>query len=101
MSEIIKNDDHILVRPNKDIVESMAGNFRSELQKVIADEKKDIIIDMDGIEMVDSIGITSIIATFNTLEKIEKKLKVINIMKDVYILFTAMKLDRCFVVESK
>jgi len=100
MSEIIKNDDHVLVRPGTDIVASMAENFRSELQKIIEDEGKDIIIDMDGVEMVDSVGIGVIIATHNTLGKIEKKLKVINIMKDIHTLFTTMRLDRHFVIES-
>jgi anti-anti-sigma factor len=100
MSEIIKNEDHVLIKPGTDIVASMAENFRSELQKIIEDEQKDIIIDMDGVEMVDSVGIGVIIATHNTLGKIDKKLKVINILKDIHTLFTTMRLDRHFVIQS-
>lgn len=100
MSEIIKNDDHVVVKPMTDIVASMAENFRSELQALIEGEEKDIIIDMDGVEMVDSVGIGVIIATHNSLSKVGKKLKVTNIIKDIYTLFTTMRLDRHFEIEA-
>ena len=100
MSEIIKNDDHVLVKPNTDIVASMAESFRSELQQLIQEEGKDIVIDMDGVEMVDSVGIGVIIATHNSLGKIDKKLKIKNIMKDIHTLFTTMRLDRHFEIEA-
>ena len=100
MSEIIKNDEHVFVKPMTDIVASMAEDFRSELQKVIEDEGKDIVIDMDGVEMVDSVGIGVIIATHNSLNKIDRQLKVINIIKDIYTLFTTMRLDRHFEIEG-
>lgn len=100
MTEIIKNDDHVLVKPMADIVASMAENFRSELQKIIEEESKDIIIDMDGVEMVDSVGIGVIIATHNSLSKAGKALKVTNIIKDIYSLFTTMRLDRHFEISG-
>lgn len=100
MSEIIKNDDHVVVKPKKDVVASMAEDFRNELQQLIENEKKDIFIDMEGVEMVDSVGIGVIIATHNSLGKIERKLKIINISRDIHTLFATMRLDRHFEIES-
>jgi anti-sigma B factor antagonist len=50
--------------------------------------------------MVDSVGIGVIIATHNSLNKVGGKLKVTNITKDIYTLFTTMRLDRHFTVEK-
>jgi len=99
MTEILKNDDNIVVKPMADIVASMAEGFRSELQQLINEEGKDIIIDMDNVEMIDSVGIGVIIATHNSLNKNGKTLKVINIIKDIYTLFTTMRLDRHFEIK--
>jgi anti-anti-sigma regulatory factor len=50
--------------------------------------------------MVDSVGIGVIIASHNTLNQADRKLKVINVTKDVYGLFTTMRLNRRFTVEG-
>jgi anti-anti-sigma regulatory factor len=55
---------------------------------------------MEGVQMVDSVGIGVIIAAHNTLNQSQRELKVINVTKDVYGLFTTMRLNRRFVVEG-
>ena len=60
----------------------------------------EVTIDLEGSEMVDSVGIGVIIAAHNTLNQAGRKLKVINVNKDVYGLFTTMRLNRRFTVEG-
>jgi anti-sigma B factor antagonist len=96
MSEIIKEGDKVIVKPGMDVVASMANDFRTELHSVVQESPKEILIDLAGVEMVDSVGIGVIIATHNSINKAGGKLKVINVIKDIYSLFSTMRLDRHF-----
>ena len=100
MSEIIKDGDKATIKPGVDVVASMAEDFKNELLSAINDSKEDFIIDLQGVEMVDSVGIGVIIAAHNTLNQSDRDLKVINVIKDVYGLFTTMRLNRRFTVEE-
>ncbi len=100
MSEIINQGDQTIVKPGMDIVASMAEDFKNELLSVINDSSAGLVIDLAGVEMVDSVGIGVIIAAHNTLNQSDRKLKVINVTKDVYGLFTTMRLNRRFTVEG-
>ena len=100
MSELIKDGDQATIKPGIDVVASMAENFKNELLSAINDSKEDFIIDLEGVEMVDSVGIGIIIAAHNTLSQSDRDLKVINVIKDVYGLFTTMRLNRRFSVEE-
>ncbi|MCD4743578.1 MAG: STAS domain-containing protein [Desulfobacteraceae bacterium] len=100
MSELIKDGDQATIKPGIDVVASMAEDFKNELLSAINDSKEDFIIDLESVEMVDSVGIGVIIAAHNTLSQDGRDLKVINVIKDVYGLFTTMRLNRRFSVEE-
>lgn len=100
MSEIVRQGDAAVIRPGVDIVASMAEDFKKELISAINDYAGDFVIDLVGVEMVDSVGIGVIIATHNTLSQAGRKLKVVNVSKDVYGLFSTMRLNRRFTVEE-
>lgn len=100
MSEIINQGDQAIVKPGMDVVASMADDFKADLLSVINDSSGEVVIDLDGVEMVDSVGIGVIIAAHNTLNQVGRKLKVTNVTKDVYGLFTTMRLNRRFTVEG-
>ncbi len=100
MSEIVSQGNQTIIKPGMDVVASMAEDFKKELLSVINESSADIVIDLSGVEMVDSVGIGVIIATHNTLNQSDRKLAVINVAKDVYGLFTTMRLNRRFTVEG-
>ncbi len=100
MSEIVKDGSKITVTPGKDIVASMANDFRAELNTLIGESPEQLVIDLKGVEMVDSVGIGVIIATHNSLDQKGGKLVVTNIADDIYGLFSTMRLDRHFTVEK-
>ena len=100
MSLIDKNGSQITVKPGKDVVASMANEFRAELNSQIQEAPTELVIDLAGVEMVDSVGIGIIIATHNSLDQKGGKLKVVNIADDIYGLFSTMRLDRHFTVEK-
>ena len=100
MSEIIREKNKTIVRPAMDIVASMAEDFKNELLSAINDCEEKLVIDFAGVEMVDSMGIGVIIAAHNTLTQAGKQLKVINVSKDIFGLFSTMRLNRRFTVEE-
>jgi anti-sigma B factor antagonist len=99
MSEIRREGESVIVKPGRDVVASMVNEFRDELHSLVQETSGEITIDLDGVEMVDSVGIGVIIATHNSLNKADRKLKVVNVSKEIYSLFTTMRLDRHFMVE--
>ncbi len=101
MSEIEKKPDQIIVTPGKDIVASMANEFRSELHALVQESPQELVIDLAGVEMVDSVGIGVLIATHNSLSKAGCKLKVLNVSDEIFRLFNTMRLDRHFTVKKQ
>lgn len=99
MSEIIRDNDQVVIKPGIDVVASMADDFKAELNLLVQESSGGFVIDLDGVEMVDSVGIGVIIATHNTLNKDGRKLKVVNIGHDIYNLFSTMRLNRHFTIE--
>lgn len=100
MSEIVREGSQVIVKPSTDIVASMANDFKTELHGLVDEGPEELVIDLSGVEMVDSVGIGVIIATHNSLEQKGGRLKVTNITKDIFGLFSAMRLDRHFDVEK-
>ena len=100
MSEIVNDGNQTIIKPGTDVVASMAEKFKGELLSAINSSKGEIVIDLQGVEMVDSVGIGVIIASHNSLSQNGRTLKVINVTKDIYGLFATMRLNRRFTVEG-
>lgn len=100
MSRIKKTEGRIVVKPGSDIVASMAPDFKKELQALVDEDPAILVIDLAGVKMVDSIGIGVIIAAHNSIKRKHGQLEVINTSKDIYQVFTAMRLNHHFHVGS-
>ncbi len=91
MSKIIKRGSDVIVIPEKNIAASMSDEFRAELKALIQETACDLTLDLVGVKAIDSIGIGIIIAAHNSLKEIGKKLKVINVSEDIYLIFNSMQ----------
>jgi anti-anti-sigma factor len=98
MSEITKDGDGIIVKPGQDVVASVVPELRKELQPLVGEGPKELVIDLSGVEMVDSVGIGLFIATHNSMSKSGGKFVVTNVSKDIYNLFKTMRLHQHFEV---
>ena len=98
MSRVVKRDGQNVVMVEQDIVSTNARDFREELLAMIKPDTSELIVDLTGVEMIDSVGLGVFIATHNGLNKIEGKLKVINVAPNILNLFKTMGLDRHFEV---
>ena len=86
------------IKPGKDIMASMAEDFRKRLLKLVKQGIQDLTIDFSGVEMVDSVGLGVLIAAHNSLEDVGGNLKIKNASSDIYNLIKVMRLDQHFEV---
>jgi anti-anti-sigma factor len=100
MSEIVNEAGQTIVRPGTDVVASMAEAFKEDLLAAVNSSDGVLVIDLEGVEMVDSVGIGVIIASHNSLNQADRELKVINAATVVCDLFTTMGLNRRFTIEG-
>lgn len=100
MSEVLKKNGLVIVSPGRDVVASMAPDFKTELQNLLKTEKPEkMIIDLSGVEMVDSVGIGVIIAAYNSLREIGGVLEIANASADIHKALIAMRLNHHFAIE--
>lgn len=100
MSDIQQNGDTAIVKPGRDIVSSMAQDFKLELKSMVEQGVKQLTIDLEDVEMIDSIGMGLLIAAHNSLAKNGGSLRVINPSEDILRLLRTMRLDKHFIVEA-
>lgn len=86
------------VKLDRDISASMAGEFRDKLLNLVKDGTKDLTLDLNKVEMIDSVGLGVLIAAHNSLRGIGGKLVIKNVSNDIYRLFKTMRLDQHFEV---
>lgn len=96
MSEIAKQGDRTVVKPGQDIIASVVPELRKELRSLVEEGPKELVIDLSGVEMVDSVGIGAFIATHNSMSKTGRKFIVTNVSQDIYNLFKIMRLHQHF-----
>jgi anti-anti-sigma factor len=100
MSEISREEGNAVVKPGQDIVASIARELREELKGLVAEGVQEMTMDLQGVEMVDSIGIGLLIAAHNSLAKSGGKLKVVNATPDIFKLLKTMRLDQHFEISG-
>ncbi len=98
MSNVVKQQDSVTIKPDTDVVASMANAFRTELKGLIDEGACAVTIDLAGVQMVDSVGLGVFIATHNTLNQSGGRLTVSNASDDIVALLKTMRLDQHFTV---
>jgi len=100
MSEIVRKGNLVIISPGQDLVNSAADNFIQELKDEIKNSPSEIIIDLSGVEKIDSVGFGVIIAAHNSMKKINGQIIVANADDNLYKAFITMRLNSHFSVEK-
>lgn len=85
-------------KPEGDITASNAPLIRVELKNLIAEGVRDLVIDMVNTRVIDSSGIGLLVATHNSLQRLNGKLTVKNVSQELLELLKAFRLDKHFAV---
>lgn len=101
MSQLVYAPEHIKFKLECDIVVPMTNDLKIDLQKIIDDGANHIIIDMEKVEMIDSVGLGVLILIHNKLKQKGGRLSVQNLSDDIFALFRTMRLNQHFEVIAK
>jgi anti-anti-sigma factor len=91
-------NENTVYSPGGDIVASMVEGAKREIKGLVASSSGDFTMDFTNVEMIDSKGLSLIIATCNSLESAGRKLRIVGAIPDVVELFRLMRLDQRFVI---
>ncbi|MFP4168633.1 MAG: STAS domain-containing protein [Desulfonatronovibrionaceae bacterium] len=84
----------------ENIVSTTAEDLRSRLKEALDQEPPGLVLDMQETRYVDSMGIGVLIAAYNSCRNKQVEFKVINVDKEILELFTTMRLDQHFSIQS-
>ena len=101
MSKITRDGDILTIQPQTDIAGAKVDELKVEFKQALEDGISKLIVDMAKIEMIDSMGIGLLIATFNSLSKKNCQLELNNISSDITKLLQLMRLDQHFIMNQK
>jgi anti-anti-sigma factor len=96
MSQVEIIGDKVVIKPGRDIVASAVDELRTEIADLLGQGTAAMAIDMDGVEMIDSVGIGLLIAAHNSLSKKNAALELRNVSADIQSLLRTMRLERHF-----
>ena len=99
MIEKRREEKQNVVMPGRDIIASTAQELRRSLWSLMEEGLRGIVIDLTGVRVIDSIGLGVLISTHNALRRKGGRLCVVNASRDLFSLFTAMRLDQHFEVK--
>ncbi|MFW5838240.1 MAG: STAS domain-containing protein [Desulfovibrionaceae bacterium] len=101
MSDVTHSENTITVKPGRDIVAAMVQDFRVELKELVSQAPEQLVIDLEGVQMIDSMGIGLLISAHNSLSKEGKSLKLVNASDNIMGLFRSMRLDQHFMITGE
>lgn len=89
-----------VIKPGKDITAAKANQIRAKLLKIMEQEINNIILDFSDVKKIDPVGLSIILAAYNTQKNTGKSLSLVNVPKKLYHLFKTIHLNRHFNLET-
>jgi len=100
--EKVVNAKQVILRLGDDLIASNVKRFNLSLMDLLEDdfEQDELVVDLEGTENIDSVGVTFIVNLYKTARSNSKVFKVIHSSDDIKQLFKLMKLDEFFELED-
>ena len=92
MKFIIEKD---LIAPN---VKKMNIVLEESLKEI--DNIDEVVIDLNSIENIDSVGVSFVVSVYKTISNEGLEFRIINASNDIVQLFKLMRLDEFFIIEE-
>ncbi|MCB2181030.1 MAG: STAS domain-containing protein [Desulfobulbaceae bacterium] len=100
MSEVSREGEKAIVKPDQNIVVPLAKDFKGELKELLHDGITHLIINMEDVNMIDSEGLSVLIAAQNSLQKLGTSLELFNVSENIRKLLQNMRLDKRFIIQD-
>ena len=82
--------------PEGDLTAVTAHEIRIQLKDLIQRGLRELVIDLSSTRVIDSTGIGLLVATHNSLRRIDAKLTLVNVSQELFELLKAFRLDKHF-----
>ena len=100
MINMRKENNVLIVYPNvEELNASIAARFKDEMEKVIKEGNNIIIINLTGIEFIDSTGLASIVSSLKLIGR-NGQLVLCGLHRNVMSVFKLTRMDRVFQIFS-
>lgn len=100
MSDIDLNGPIAVIRPSKNIVAGVVEEFRTEIKDLLNKGVTDLTMDLTKVNILDSMGLSVLVATHNSLQKKGTKLHISGGADNILKLLKDMRLDRHFTIKE-
>lgn len=101
MIAVTRESKKVVVRPAGDsIVAASIPELRLKMREIVAEGVEELVIDLAGVQMVDSSGIGLLISAFNSQRKVGGRLAVIHASTEILELFRTMRMHQHFSVSG-
>ena len=90
-----------IFRPKGQITSSTVDVIRRKLDDLLDEAGKDLTIDLEEVELMDSVGLSLVIGAHISLSQTGGRLSVINVSEEIFDLFLSMRLDRQFSIAKR
>jgi anti-anti-sigma factor len=101
MIVVTREDNKTVVRPSGDnIVAATLPELRSKLRGIVNQGVRDLVVNLAGVNMVDSSGIGLLISAYNSLRKVGGQLALIHVSADLLELFRSMRMHQHFSISG-
>ena len=89
-----------VIKPGVDITAEKDSQLKSKLSKVLGKASGKLIIDCEKVKALDPVGLSVIIAAYNSLNDKGVKLNMINIRNDIYNQLKALGVDQTIELQA-
>jgi|SaaInlStandDraft_1057018.scaffolds.fasta_scaffold413018_1 anti-sigma B factor antagonist len=96
-----RTENLLVVTLSEDLTAASAENLKNEILGEMDPDLDEVYLDLGGVEMVDSTGISLLISIQNSLKKKSGTLSLLNTSDDIVSMFKLMRLDKYFQVSSR
>ena len=101
MSSETLTQERCVVVLEKDVVASTFEQFRKQLQQVLDGGCRELVLDLQKVQVVDWRGLALFMLCQNSLSRVGGRLTVVTANPDLLHLFRVMRLDRHFTISEQ
>ncbi|MCK5671977.1 MAG: ATP-binding protein [Spirochaetales bacterium] len=100
-NNIVRDGSRGMLKLESNLVASVVEDLRVLVNNNIQEGLVELTIDLNGISVVDSMGIGFLISAHNSLLKLGGKIEVVHVIGEILDLFTSMRLDQHFLLKGE
>jgi anti-sigma B factor antagonist len=102
MAISILDSNLTIIQPSGHINASNAAEFKQQLKKALASDRKCVLVDMQRVESLDSAGLMSLVSALSMAGNLNRRFSICSVPPSIQIIFELTQLDRVFeIFESR